>query len=220
MNSIQNVNQVFKNKRAVSGVLKKPRNTVLFACRCMCVLMLAMSCMLGALYISNMSDHSNFEFPDMSRYTVIFVTSYGELSMDLEAAVACMLSAVMSPDCEPEASKAMAVIIRTELMCRYNNSDNTEYNIFIEKIPFVKEYLTFSEQKQLYGEGYMEYLEKCKEAALETAGVYMESVIIGDGLSDARELSVSSVEEMAKSGMNYEEILDLFFTNIAIDKFE
>lgn len=217
MNSIQNVNQVFKNKRAVSGVRKKPRNTVLFACRSMCVLMLAMSCMQGELYIYNMSDYSNFDFPDMSRYTVIFLTSYGELSMDLEAAVACMLSAVMAPDCEIEAAKAMAVIIRTELMCRYNNSDNTEYNIFIEKIPFAKEYLTFSEQKQLYGEEYMEKLAKYKAAAKETAGVYMESVIIGDGLSNARELSVSSVEEMAKSGMDYKEILGLFFTNIAIE---
>ena len=199
---------------------KKPRNTVLFACRCMCLVMLAMSCMLGELYIYNMRDHSKFDFPDMSSYTVIFATSYGELSMDLEAAVACMLSAVMSPDCEPEAAKAMAVIIRTELMCRYNNSDNTEYKIFIEKNSFDKKYLTFSEQKQLYGEEYMENLAKYKEAALETAGLYMESVIIGEGLTKAQELSVSSIDETAKSGMNYEEILDLLFTNIAIEKIE
>ncbi len=220
MNSIQNVSQVFKNKRAGSGARKKHRNTVLFACRSICVLILVISCLSGELYIYNMCDSSNFDVPDMSKFTVIFATSYGELSLDLEAAVICMLSAVLPADCETETVKAMAVILRTELMYRYQISDNTEYIIYIEKIPFVKEYLTFSEQKLIYGEEYKENLIKYEEAVLETEGIYIKPVIIENGLCNNSEISVSSVEEMAKTGMNYEEILNLFFTNIAIDKFE
>lgn len=175
MHSIQIVNQVFKKKRAVSVAHVGQRKTVLFAFLFMCVFPLMISCVLGEINKSTVLVKNKFLFPDVSKYTVVFDTSYGRLEMDLEAAIACMLPAVISADYEEEAIMAQAILLRTELLYHYANNSDRQYYIYLEKEPFVKKYLTFQEQKEIWNENYRENIAVYKHAVMETAGMYIKN---------------------------------------------
>lgn len=107
-------------------------------------------------------------------YIVCNKTAAGTESMPLETYLTCRLPATISMDYEPEALKAQAVILRTELMRSYYDSmDNgsgdtgnskTAYNKDGRQYICVESALTMTD-----GSVY----EKCKAAVGETKGMYM-----------------------------------------------
>jgi len=194
MNPVQIVIQVFKKKRIASGVFIKQRRAVLFSFLLFAGVPLIYSCFVGENSWNAMA-HSRkvvrFYYPEMSKYTVVVETSYGQLEMNLDAAVSCRLSAVIPAEYEEEAIKAQAVLIRTELIQKYkeaqNTQKNTPYYIYIEENPRLKNYFTFLEQKRYFGENYQKNLEKYRRAAVETTGMYLKKT---DG-ADAETINTS-----------------------------
>lgn len=101
-------------------------------------------------------------------------TAAGTESMPLETYLTCRLPATISMDYEPEALKAQAVILRTELMRSYYDSmdggngkagkDNVTYNKDGKHYIYVESGLAMTD-----GSVY----EKCKAAVSETKGMYM-----------------------------------------------
>lgn len=176
MYSVQNVNQVFKNKRTVSAVYIQQRKQVLFVILFMCIFPMTISCILGE--ISKCSDTltNKFLLWDTSKYTVVFDTSYGRQEMDLEAAIACMLPTMVPTEYEKEAIKAQAILLRSEILYMYKNSNNKKGYIYLEKNPFKKIYFTFAEQKKIWKEKYPENVSTYEHAVMETAGMYIKRV--------------------------------------------
>jgi len=227
MYSNQIVNQVFNNKRTVSDVYRKHRDAVLFVLVALCGISLIISGIFGEINNNTTKNNSIFDLQDLSKYTVVFETTYGQLEMDLEAAVACILPTTITPDNSVETIKAQAILLRTELMYYYAHYGDTQYYIHLKKDPFIKKFVLFTEQKKMWGEKYYENMSVYKHAVMETAGQYIKSTSI----SDSEEIApvewfymmkdeLWEADRMAKSGSKYDEILDYFFTNIAIDKFE
>lgn len=176
MNPNQIAGQVFKKKRTVSNVYYKQRKAVLFAFFVLGVLPFMASCVMGEINRGMTGGNSALYFPETSKYTVVFETSYGELQMNLEEAIACMLPAIVPADYEDEAIKAQAILLRTKLLTFYEESEQTEvYQIFLEKTPYEKIYFTFLEQKAIYGENYSANMAVYRHAAQETAGMYIKT---------------------------------------------
>lgn len=227
MYSNQIVNQVFNNKGTVSGVYGKHHDAVLFVLSALCGIALMISFILGEINRTDTENSDLYELHNISKYTVIFETSYGQLEMDLEAAVACMLPTTIAPDNSLEAIKAQAILLRTELFYYYTRHEDTQYYIHLKKDSYIKKYIPFIEQKKIWSEKYHENLAVYKYAVTETAGQYIKRINQGDGEETApaewfylMEDELWEADRMAKSGSKYEEILNYFFTNIAIDKFE
>lgn len=227
MFSNQIVNQVFNNKRTISCAYVKQRNMVLFVLLSMCGISLMISWVIGETNRNISKNNSIFDLQNLSKYTVIFDTTYGKQEMDLEAAIACMLPTTITQDNSVETMKVQAIILRTELMYYYAHHGDRQYYIYLEKDSFVNKYIPFIEQKKIWGEQYYENMSAYKHAVMETAGQYIKST----SMSDTEEIKpvewfylmedeLWEADRMAKAGSKYEEILDYFFTNIAIDKFE
>lgn len=176
MKSAQIVNQVFKKNRTLSSAYPKQKKAVLFAFVFFVLLPVGASAISGEFgkYLPGMK--KAFYFPDSSNYTVVFETTYGELNMNLDSAISCMLPAVIPADYEPEAIKAMAVLLRTQLLnvCEKQQVEAGFRKIYIEKKPYKKIYFTYPEQKLLYGEAYSDIRAIYRHAALETAGMYLQ----------------------------------------------
>lgn len=179
MNSLQIVAQVFKKKRTGSYALKRHRRTVLFVMpptTAHALLVLSVTVLLCGLFGGEAEPGSSpFLFPqESSKYTVVFETGGGVLEMDLEAAIACMLPAVIPVEYEEETLKAQAVLLRTALLQEYARSKKDEpYHVFFKEDSGTKNYFTFLEQKKIYGADYQEKLSKYRHATLETSGIYL-----------------------------------------------
>lgn len=174
MRSIKIVNQVFKKHRTGSDALKRQRSAVLFI-----GLPLLICCICSDMdgSVNEQTGGQDFFFPETSKYTVVFETAGGRLEMNLDAAIACMLPAMIPVEYEKEALKAQAVLLRTALLQEYENSDRTEpYHIFFKEDSKTQNYFTFLEQKRIYGENYQEKLLKYRYAALETSGIYLKQI--------------------------------------------
>ena len=227
MYSNQINNQVSNKKRTVLGVYNIHPKAVLFACMVICGILLIISCVLGEINRKGNLEDGVFALQDLSKYTVAFETSYGKLEMNLEAAIACMLPTIITSDNSVETIKVQAILLRTELLYYYANHGETQYYIFLEKDAFVKKIVPFIEQRRMWGEMYQENMLVYKHAVMETAGQYIKSI----NTDDTEEINpvewfylmedeLWEADRMAKVGSKYEEILNYFFTNIAIDKFE
>ena len=227
MYSKQIVNQVSKYNGTGSGAYLKRRDAVLFVCLVICGITIILCCVFGEINKSTAKEGNVFELQNLSKYTVVFDTTYGQVEMDLEAAVACMLPTTITPDVSVQAIKAQAIILRTELMYYYAHYGDMQYYIHLEKDSFVKKYIPFIEQKEIWGEKYFENMSVYKHAVEDTAGLYIKNTMSKDAEEIApvewfylMEDELWEADRMAKSGSTYEEILKYFFTNIAIDKFE
>lgn len=170
------VNQVLANKGTGSGAYRGQRKPVPFAIFIMCIVPVVISCFCGEIGMGKSNRSSVLIFPDTSKYTVVFDASYGQLKMDLEAAVACMLSTVIPADYEQEAIMAQAILLRTDLLDLYEESDrDSNKYINLKKTNYTKRYFTFLEQKEVYKEEYEKNLAVYRNAVQETTGMYIKN---------------------------------------------
>lgn len=185
MHIFQIINQAFKNKRIASVVGKRQRRAVLFVFLLFVLFPLFFSCLSfyrGAYTASGMYSRTEDVFPENGKYTVKIQTSHGELRLGMERYIAYALPAVIPADYEEEMLKVQAILLRTELLCLYEEQKRQQgelsgwepYCIELSEDERFKNYMTFREQKKLFGENYEETIRKYCHAVLQTTGMYVK----------------------------------------------
>lgn len=184
MHIFQIINQAFKNKRIASVVRKGQRRAVLFAFLLLVLLPLFVSAFsfYGTTYAAGgRGGYLKNAFTEDGKYTVKIKTFCGELRLGLERYIAYALPTVIPADYEEETLKAQAILLRTELLYLYGEQKSRQgefaggepYCIELSEDDRFKNYMTFSEQKKVFGESYEETITKYCHAVLETKGVYV-----------------------------------------------
>lgn len=185
MHIFQIINQAFKSKRIASIVGKRQRRAVLFAFLCLVLFPLLYSCFSfyrSAYAAGGLDSRTDDFFSENGKYTVKIQTFCGELRLGLERYIAYALPAVIPADYEEETLKVQAILLRTELLYLYEEQKNHQeefpgwepYCIELSGDERYKNYVTFSEQKKLFGENYEETIKKYCHAVLQTAGMYVK----------------------------------------------